>query len=216
MKSWNEITALLRPHQKTSVEKLLDILQSHDSAADCSDPGVGKTFTACAVATVSQLPTLVVVPKISITSWHRAAEVFGEKFSVINYESLRTGNSPFGAWEHQEQLRKGPRLKFVCEVCQRKFDPDEDFEPCPFHARGIHCFDTKKIARRYGKFIFHPAVKFVIWDECHRCGAMKSLNAEMLIACKRQKIKHLLLSATIAQSPLQMRAIGYSLDLFDL
>ena len=35
----------------------------------------------------------------------------------------------------------------------------------------------------------------------------------MLLAAKRQNITHLLMSATLADSPLKMRAIGYSLDL---
>lgn len=212
MKSRDEIFSLLRPHQKKSVERILDILRSADSAVDASETGVGKTFVGCAVATALQIPTLVVVPKISITSWHRAAEVFEDRLSVINYERLRAGNTLFGQWENQSKLKSGANVFQICEICQQRVEDQE----CPYHHSGIHCVTTKKAPVRYGKFIFNPAVKFVIWDECHRCGAMKSLNAEMLIACKRQKIKHLLLSATIAQSPLQMRAIGYSLDLFDL
>lgn len=213
MKSWNEIAALLRPHQQKSVERLLGILRSFDSAVDASETGVGKTFVGCAAATALQIPTLVVVPKISVTSWHRAAEVFGEKFSVIGYEKLRTGNTPYGSWEHQDQLNGPAKVTFFCEVCQRKFERWEDCDPCPYNAGGIHCFDTRKKLRRYGRFIFHPAVKFAVFDEAHRLGGLDSLNADMLFAAKNQKIKHLLLSATLAQSPLGLNAIGYSLDL---
>lgn len=195
------------------MERLLDILRSADSAVDASETGVGKTFVGCAVATALQIPTLVVVPKISITSWHRSAEVFGEKFSVIGYEKLRTGNTPYGSWEHQDQLNGPAKIDFFCEICQRKFSGDENLEPCPYHAWGIHCVDVRKRPRRYGKFIFSPEVKFAIFDEAHRLGGLDSLNADMLFAAKNQKIKHLLLSATLAQSPLGLNAIGYSLDL---
>ena len=41
---------------------------------------------------------------------------------------------------------------------------------------------------------------------------MDSLNAEMMVATKRQRIKMLALSATLATDPLKLRALGYSLD----
>jgi Mimiviridae putative ATP-dependent RNA helicase len=210
VKSLNE---LLRSHQQTSVSRLCDILRSHTSAVDASDTGTGKTFIGCAVATILQLPTLVVVPKIAVSGWCNTAEIFGEKFSVIGYEKLRTGNTLFGSWENQAQLNNTPKITFFCEVCQRKFSEWANCDPCPYNARGIHCFDVRKTPRRYGNFSFHPGVKLIIFDEAHRLGGLDSLNADMLFAAKRQGIKHLMLSATLAQSPLGFNAIGYSLDL---
>lgn len=207
---------LLRPHQQESVRRLLEILRSYDSAVDASDTGTGKTWVAMQVIKELQLPTLVIGPKISKTAWLRTAEIFQEPISYCNYESLRTGNTPFGCWEGQSRINAGRPLIGVCGVCQRKFNLSEDISGCPHHPAGIHCFDVKRKLIRYGAFMFHSGVKFICADECHRAGSMNSLNSELLIASKRQKIKTLFLSATLAQSPLRFKAIGLSLDLFTL
>ncbi len=204
---------ILRPHQQTSVENIVSGLARFDSFCDCSETGTGKTAVACAVSAILRLPTLVIAPKISLSAWHRTAAWFGEKISCVGYEKLRTGNTPFGSWEHQEQLNSKPKAVFFCEICQRKFSEDEQFEPCPYNAFGTHCFSTRTKPRRYGKFIFNDAVKLAILDEAHRCGGIDSLNADMLFAAKRQNIKTLLLSATLAQNPLGLNAIGYALGL---
>lgn len=204
---------LLRPHQVQPVHDLTTIFKIYDSACDLSDTGTGKTFVGAAVAATLRLPTLVVAPKISLTNWHEVASVFGEKNSVISYEALRSGNSMFGLWANQEQVRNGRSTVFVCTICQRRFDPAKINNDCPHHQKGFHCVESKKLPIEYGQFSFYPGVRFIIFDEAHRMGALDSLNADILIAAKRQKIKHLLLSATLAQSPLGMRALGFSLDL---
>ena len=61
-----------------------------------------------------------------------------------------------------------------------------------------------------------PPRTLLVFDEAQRCKARDSLNAEMLIAAKRQGIPTLLCSATAASNPLEMRAIGYALGLHHL
>lgn len=56
----------------------------------------------------------------------------------------------------------------------------------------------------------------VIFDEAHNCSGRTTQNAELLVACRRQGVRTLLLSATLAENPLQMRATGYALGLFEL
>lgn len=178
--------------------------------------GIGKTFVACSIACQLKIPTLVVAPKISLTNWRQTIEHFNDKLSIINYELLSTGETNFGTWQHQQSLRQSRarrKVNLVCQFCLRRFADGETIESCPFQSRGIHCFDTKRIPVRRGGFSFHPAIRFIIFDEVHRAGGPDSLNAEMLLAAKRQGIPHLLMSATLADSPLKMRAIGYSLDL---
>jgi superfamily II DNA or RNA helicase len=54
----------------------------------------------------------------------------------------------------------------------------------------------------------------LVFDEAHRCKDHNlSKNALMLVSAVSQKIRHLLVSATIADSPLHLRAAGYSLGL---
>jgi hypothetical protein len=66
-----------------------------------------------------------------------------------------------------------------------------------------------------------PNNAVLVFDEAHRCGGMGAdgrgtQNATLLIAAKRQKIPHVLLSATLVSSPLKAYAIGFVLDLHRL
>jgi len=53
----------------------------------------------------------------------------------------------------------------------------------------------------------------VILDESHKMKGINSLNAGLLVALKRQKYRSLLLSATQATTPLDMRAFAYATGL---
>jgi Mimiviridae putative ATP-dependent RNA helicase len=205
----------LRAHQIEPAEQLLDILKSSRTAVDFSDTGTGKTYVAAAVAKCLQLPTLVVVPKVAMTQWHRAAEHFGDSISVINYEMLRTGRTPFGRWDNNPPPGFTHSEYYQCISCQCKIDFN-DFHPCYCHPQGIHCVEIKHKPWKYGKFNFHPGVRFAIFDEGHRCGGLDSLNADMMIAARGQVHRSLALTATPAVDPTKMRALGYFLDLHTL
>jgi len=200
------------PYQVPVAQRLLGLLQTSGAALDGSDMGTGKTFTATSIARSLALPTLVVCPQISITAWNRAAAAMGTEFDVLNYEMLRMGTTPFGEWENP---RKRAERFYECTECQLKVKLDEPFR-CPHHHLGIHCLREKSVAHEHGKFFWNPAVKFIIFDEVHRCGGMDSLNSDMLVAAKRQGIKVLGLSATVADTPLNFRGLGYVLGLHQL
>lgn len=175
-----------------------------------SECGTGKTYVACAVVHELKTPTLVICPKIAAFQWHEAAAHFGDTISAIGYEKLRTGRTPFGTWERMPD--NDDREYHQCQCCQRKMAPDDKL-PCYAHHLGIHCIVVKRKPWDYGRFTFHRSIETVVFDEVQRCGG-DSLNADMLIAAKRDRLRVLGLSATLASSPLQMRAIGYTLDLF--
>lgn len=85
----------LRPWQINSVEKLVSSILSWGAAIDGSDCGVGKSYSACAVARELGCNILVVCPKSVITSWHKVIInhfKMGDKLvGIINYEKLRIG-----------------------------------------------------------------------------------------------------------------------------
>lgn len=205
----------LRPHQQQPAADLMELIQSGQNAIDLSDTGTGKTYVAAAVAKNLGLPTLAVVPKITQSQWRTAAAHFDDISSVVGYEALRTGRTPYGWWDNTPPPGFKSETYFKCQCCQREVDFD-NYVPCYCHPIGCHCIETKKVAWDYGKFNFHPAIQFVIFDEVHRCSAIDSLNADMLIAAKRQGVRVLGLSATAACTPLQMRALGYVLGLHHL
>lgn len=57
------------------------------------------------------------------------------------------------------------------------------------------------------------AVKFLAFDEIHRAMSFGSKNAAMVRAAKRQRIPAMGLTATLADSPLELDAVGYLLGL---
>lgn len=65
------------------------------------------------------------------------------------------------------------------------------------------------------KFRWADEIRFLIFDEVHRCKGEETQNANLLWVAKEQGIPTLMLSATPAQSPLDMRAMAYMLDLYD-
>ena len=55
-----------------------------------------------------------------------------------------------------------------------------------------------------------PKDALVILDECHKCKGWKSKNSDFLIALKRASYKIMLLSATAATNPLEMKSFGFA------
>ena len=52
-------------------------------------------------------------------------------------------------------------------------------------------------------------LNFVIWDEVHQAGGEESQNSKIFALLKPYKIPVLALSATVADTPLRLRALGY-------
>jgi superfamily II DNA or RNA helicase len=79
--------------------------------------------------------------------------------------------------------------------------------------------NTKWVSRK-GKKSFQWKLPtedtLLIFDECHKAKGVRTLNANMLIAARKQGYKVLLLSATAAEDPREMRALGYTLGLHNL
>jgi superfamily II DNA or RNA helicase len=69
---------------------------------------------------------------------------------------------------------------------------------------------------REAKKRFHwtlPIGALLIIDEAHRCGGHNTQNAFLIAATKVRRMKVMAVSATIADSPLRLRALGYLLGL---
>jgi len=75
-------------------------------------------------------------------------------------------------------------------------------------------FYTKnKQTKRAGRWSIDPAKTLLIFDEDHRCKSAKSENAKLMIAAKERGIPTLSLGATSCSNPVEMRALGYLLDM---
>jgi superfamily II DNA or RNA helicase len=202
-------TDKLFPYQVEASKDLLGVLASRNSALDGSDTGTGKTYVAAAICKALDKSTLAIVPKIACTSWERAAEHCETELDVYGWEKIRTGKTPFGWWDHPPE---GIPARKKCRNC---FEVNPESDTCRINVNG-HDFQNLARKHNYGRFNWHPNLEFIIFDEVHRANAVKSLNADMLIAAKRQNITTLALSATPAVSPLHFRALGYLLDMHKL
>lgn len=70
--------------------------------------------------------------------------------------------------------------------------------------------------KAWPKWLLDGGKLLMIFDEAHRCKAPElTLNAKLLMAAKWQELPVMLLSATLATSPLYLRAAGYALGLHD-
>lgn len=102
---------------------------------------------------------------------------------------------------HEASKHIGTEIKFILNYEGLKFSAGKKY--IAWTDRG---YPVWKISER------DPVL--LIFDEAHRCKDHNlSKNALMLISAVSQRIRHLLLSATLADSPLHMRAVGFSLGL---
>jgi hypothetical protein len=72
---------------------------------------------------------------------------------------------------------------------------------------------------KYGKgsyLTWKARYNTMIFDEVHRCGGDTTLQSKLLIAAKRQAGRVICLSATAADDPRQMKALGFTLGLHNL
>lgn len=197
----------LLPYQVAPATGLLRALKRNGAAVDASECGAGKTYTVGAVLRALNVPTLVVGPKVSRPGWLRMGRHLNTSFSYTHYEEIRTGETPYGLWDNPRPDRLATEL--WCEVCQCKVVD----QPCPYHQAGIHCVKVKKIPHKRGKFRWNDAIKLLVFDEAHRCCGLDSSHADLVIAARREGVPTLALSATLGDSPLHFRALGYLLGL---
>lgn len=205
----------LLPHQPEAARQLLRALLAHHAAIDASDMGTGKTAHAVAVLRALNNSSLVVCPRVSVPGWQRMGRHLHTEFDACHYELIRLGKTPFGWWDNP--LPKERERIYKCARCLRTVDITNKLDLCPYPKPGSpHELTSKPVPHRYGLFNWHPAIQTLVFDEGHRCSALKSLQADMLIAARRQRIKTLVLSATLAESPLHFRALGFLLGLHNL
>lgn len=72
-----------------------------------------------------------------------------------------------------------------------------------------------KGTKRAGYWTLDPLKVLLIFDEDHRCKSAKSENSKLMIAAKDKGIPTLSLGATSCSNPVEMRALGYLLDMHD-
>lgn len=184
---------LLEP-QKDHAIKLCDSLFYNGVAWDGSETGCGKMYVGSAIARNFDGPIVVIAPKMILRKWKEVLNSFGkEAVCYINFELLCRGNTKWMKYRSHAKPAVDTANKEGKKA--RRFHPDE------------------KVAKYFNAVLYFPAGALIIVDESHRCKGVNSLQAGLLMSLKRQGYKLLMLSATQATSPLDMRAFGYSVNL---
>jgi superfamily II DNA or RNA helicase len=74
-------------------------------------------------------------------------------------------------------------------------------------------FRNKKKWESTGIHLHFPKTSLIILDEVHRCKGYSSLNSDLLVAAKNHGYKLLMMSATAATNPLELKALGFATNL---
>ncbi len=239
----------LLPYQPQHLANLFTILHTNKGAAlDASDTGVGKTFTALAVARALNVTPLVVTQASIIPSWEDAGEHLGVEAEIVSYNRIR-GVRTFEQFQPFEFTDKKPSVEgywYPVIVDGKPFAhfekliikglrQGEDFEADPatgrvtFLTEQIQCVEgrvlqcmaesawTREV--RYGKgsmFQWKNSYEMMIFDEVHNCAGMVTASSKILKAAKRGGASKILcMSATAADRPLDLNALGFVLGIHD-
>lgn len=198
----------LRKYQVKSAADGLAILQRYGGLLDASDTGVGKTYTTLAIARELGIAPLVVCPRTVKSAWHRVAAHLGGQCHTINYESLKGDMTEWGVL-----VRPPGYNDAAIAVKQAEADLVRGADNPNFLINLQKMRKNLKLRKAQCRYEWAAGIPLIEFDEVHRCKAPDSFNSKMLSAAKRQKIPFIMSSATPMQTPLDMKAIGYALNL---
>lgn len=186
---------LLEP-QIPHANNILNSLYLNGVAADLSETGCGKTYVAAWVASQMKIPVTVICPKGVIPAWQRVLKEFGITANTINKgKAVKYEGKCHSFIVNYEQLVRGTRCNHLLEYDRNKYTSSSIWK----NDDGI----TVKI----------PKTSLIILDEAHKCKSETSITSSLMIKFKKEGYKVLLMSATAATMPTEMRAFGYSVNL---
>lgn len=168
--------------QQPLVEAAVSALQRHKVFISAFPTGSGKTVIALEVARRIGGPWLVIAPKISITAWKRTAKRMGVDtlIDVINPEQI---SKPTGCKYYSRPI--------IGQRIDRKTGKKKD------------------VRADIGTWSI-PAGCSVVWDEPHRSASGIKSAATFALGALRSYARCIHpMSATLADSPLKLRAVGW-------
>lgn len=191
----------LRDYQEPHFQRLLVSLSKYGAALDASDTGTGKTYVALAICKKLGVIPLVIGPKTARAGWEKASALLGVDLEFVNYEKLKGKRQKVLLHEKRARLEDGSVIVFKGPFIEKLANTEWGREV--------------KIGKG-SRWVWHNDYGLIIFDEAHRCGGATSLNSKLMIAAKRQAEMTMALSATAADDPRQMKALGYLLGLHGL
>jgi len=145
--------------------------------------------------------------------------------NTLDSSDLGTGKTVVACWlaDQLQQFRHGMKFAVICPKAAigawRNELEDAGLAPLfVLNYEKLRTGNTEWV-QKIGKKIMRwnlPDNTFVIVDEVHHCRGMYTQNAQLVISLNQQKHKLHLMSATSAEDPTHMRALGFALGLHNL
>lgn len=111
----------------------------------------------------------------------------------------------------------GPRIgRYGWEEMAKILGPGAEFDYINYEKLTRGNTPYYKINPTTHEMDWAPEIKLLIFDEIHRCNGLNTLNAQCVIRATQQRIFRIGLSATLGQSPMDFKAIGFMLGLHAL
>lgn len=173
------------PFQYTLIQQIVAANKKYGASLNGCSTGVGKTYITLAASREIGRRLMVICPKGIREDWIRAAFYMGVTLvGAYGWEWIKTGKTPYGSWE-KAWVRKNKILKQV-----------------------------------KGNFVWSiPDDVDIVFDEIHRASGIDTQNSHILIRAVEQYLspegRHNIygLSATVANDPTKMKAVGQMLGL---
>jgi superfamily II DNA or RNA helicase len=116
---------VLRPHQRVAAGRLVSLVAQHGGGMLAEPVGVGKTYTALAVAAALGRRVLLAVPAALRGMWTESAERCGVGAVIVSHEELSRGAQPVGLCDftivdesHRLRSPSARRYAAVAELCR--------------------------------------------------------------------------------------------------
>ncbi len=135
---------------------------------------------------------------------------------VVDSSDTGTGKTYIALWAAREY---GHPVFIICPkaVIPKWKELSALFGVSPVAIMNVERLKRSKYVANFGEgsfvWVLSPGT-LVIVDEAHQFGGTKTANAAILYATRAAKLPVIALSATLANSPLRLRALGYLLGLF--
>ena len=116
----------LRPHQRTAAARLASLIRLHGGAMLAEPVGLGKTYTALAVAAECDESLLIAAPASLRAMWSEALVACGSRAAFITHDALSGGavpavNASFVIIDEAHRLRTTTTRRYatLADVCRR-------------------------------------------------------------------------------------------------
>ena len=191
----------LRDYQVPHAKALSASLEIERAVLDGSDTGTGKTYVALTICKELDIVPFVITKLGVISGWNEASGAVGCPIEVVNYELVR----------YQKKMsRKNAAIHFG-EMSDKQYERVER----SYCKKLPNQWGQLKAVGKGSKWEWHRPPGLIIFDEVQECGGRSTINSKLLLAASRQAGRILSLSATAAESPLQLKALGHAMGLYD-